>query len=45
MGLVLEMHRRGKTIIFSTHQLEQIEELCQDIVIINKGQTIVQGSV
>ena len=40
-----EMHRRGKTIIFSTHQLEQVEELCQDIVIINKGQTIVQGSV
>jgi len=41
----VEMHRRGKTIIFSTHQLEQAEELCQDIVIINKGQSIVQGSV
>ncbi len=32
-------------VIFSTHQLEQVEELCQDIVIINKGQSIVQGSV
>jgi ABC-2 type transport system ATP-binding protein len=41
----LEMHRRGKTIIFSTHQLEQVEELCQDILIINKGQAVVQGSV
>ncbi len=41
----LEMRRRGKTIIFSTHQLEQAEELCQDIVIINKGQSVVQGSV
>jgi ABC-2 type transport system ATP-binding protein len=41
----LELHRRGKTIIFSTHQLEQAEELCQDIVIINKGQSVVQGSV
>jgi ABC-2 type transport system ATP-binding protein len=41
----LEMHRRGKTIIFSTHQLEQVEELCEDIVIINKGQSVVQGSV
>ena len=40
-----EMQRRGKTLIFSTHQLEQVEELCQDVVIINKGQTIVQGSV
>ncbi|MGB8348575.1 MAG: ATP-binding cassette domain-containing protein, partial [Ktedonobacteraceae bacterium] len=41
----LEMHLRGKTIIFSTHQLEQAEELCQDIVIINKGQSVIQGSV
>ncbi len=41
----IEMHQRGKTIIFSTHQLEQVEELCQDVVIIDKGQTIVQGSV
>src|SRR5215469_3354343 len=42
---LVEMHRRGKTIIFSTHQLEQAEELCQDIVIINQGQSVVQGSV
>ena len=41
----VELHRRGKTIIFSTHQLEQAEELCQEIVIINKGQSVVQGSV
>ena len=41
----VEMHRRGKTILFSTHQLEQAEELCQEIVIINKGQSVVQGSV
>ena len=41
----LEMHRLGKTIIFSTHQLEQVEELCQDVVIINKGQSVIQGSV
>ena len=44
-GAFEEMHRKGKTLIFSTHQLEQVEELCQDVVIINKGQTIVQGSV
>lgn len=41
----LEMHRRGKTIIFSTHQLDQVEEMCEDIVIINKGETVVKGSV
>lgn len=42
---VVEMHQRGKTIIFSTHQMEQVEELCEDIVIINKGQSVVQGSL
>src|SRR5438270_12460385 len=41
----LEMHKRGKTMIFSTHQLEQVEELCEDVLIINKGQTIIAGSV
>ena len=41
----LEMRHLGKTIIFSTHQLEQVEELCEDILIINKGQCVVQGSV
>jgi ABC-2 type transport system ATP-binding protein len=41
----LELHRRGKTIIFSTHQLEQVEELCEDIVIINQGQSVLQGNV
>lgn len=41
----LEMHQRGKTIIFSTHQLEQVEELCEDVVIINKGQMVIQGNV
>ena len=41
----LELHRRGKTIIFSTHQLEQVEELCEDMVLINQGHVVVQGRV
>ena len=41
----LEMHRRGKTIIFSTHQMETVEELCQNIAIINKGQIVVDGNL
>src|SRR5215472_9105573 len=39
------MNRQGKTIVFSTHQLEQVEELCEDVLIINKGKTILAGSV
>lgn len=41
----LEMHRRGKTIIFSTHQMEQVEELCQDIAIIKRGQLVRYGNL
>src|SRR6185312_12381699 len=41
----LKIHRRGKTIIFSTHQMQHAEELCQQIVIINKGQLVVTGDV
>jgi ABC-2 type transport system ATP-binding protein len=40
-----DLHRDGKTIIFSTHQLEQVEELCEDAVIIDHGQSVIQGSV
>ncbi|HVB23332.1 MAG TPA: ATP-binding cassette domain-containing protein [Ktedonobacteraceae bacterium] len=42
---LLEMHQQGKTIIFSTHQLEQVEELCEDVLIIDKGKTIISGGV
>ncbi|HEX5159370.1 MAG TPA: ABC transporter ATP-binding protein [Ktedonobacterales bacterium] len=41
----LEMRQRGKTIIFSTHQLEQVEEMCEDMLLINKGQAMVSGNV
>jgi len=40
-----EMRRRGKTIIFSTHQMEQAEELCQAIAIIHRGQIVVHGDL
>ncbi len=40
-----EMRRRGKTIIFSTHQMEQAEELCQSVAIIHRGRLVVNGDV
>ena len=43
-----EIHRmsgEGKTIIFSTHRMEQVEEICDEIVLINKGKKILEGSV
>jgi ABC-2 type transport system ATP-binding protein len=41
----LELKDRGKTIIFSTHQMEQVEELCQSIAILDRGKLVVCGSV
>ncbi|MGI8657828.1 MAG: ABC transporter ATP-binding protein, partial [Candidatus Limnocylindria bacterium] len=41
----LEMKGRGKTLIFSTHQMEQVEELCESIAIVDRGRVVVSGSV
>jgi ABC-2 type transport system ATP-binding protein len=41
----LEMRQRGKALIFSTHQMETVEELCESIVIIDRGRVVVGGGV
>jgi ABC-2 type transport system ATP-binding protein len=41
----LEMRDRGKTLIFSTHQLDDAQELCHDVVIINRGKVLIAGQV
>jgi ABC-2 type transport system ATP-binding protein len=41
----LEMKARGKTLIFSTHQMETVEELCESIAILDRGTIVVGGSV
>ncbi|MDP9244134.1 MAG: ATP-binding cassette domain-containing protein [Chloroflexota bacterium] len=41
----LEMAVRGKTLIFSTHQMEMVEELCEAIAIIDRGRVVVSGAV
>ena len=40
-----EMKDRGKTLIFSTHQMETVEELCESIAILDRGRVVVGGSV
>jgi len=37
--------QRGSTVIFSTHRMEQVEEICDHIVLVNLGQKILDGSV
>jgi ABC-2 type transport system ATP-binding protein len=43
-----EIHRlakNGATIIFSTHRMEQVEEICDHIILVNKGKKILDGTV
>lgn len=41
---ILNLAREGNTIIFSTHRMESVEELCDHIVLINKAKIILEGS-
>ena len=42
---ILFLRERGATIIFSTHNMASVEELCDNITLINKAKTILEGSV
>ena len=43
--IVLELKAAGKTIIFSTHLMEQAEKLCDDICLINRSRKVLDGSL
>ena len=42
---ILGLRDRGATVIFSTHNMESVEEICDDITLINKSQNILSGPV
>jgi ABC-2 type transport system ATP-binding protein len=42
---VLELKKKGSTIIFSTHNMGSVEELCDNITLINKAQNILEGPI
>ena len=43
--IVLELKRSGKTIIFSTHQMEIAEKICDDICLLNRSEKVFEGSL
>jgi ABC-2 type transport system ATP-binding protein len=43
--LMLELRDRGKTIIFSTHRMEQVEMICDNICLLNKARMVLEGSL
>lgn len=44
-NIILEFKSQGKTIILSTHMMEQVEQLCDEIAMINKGNLVLSGSL
>ena len=43
--IVLDLKRAGKTVIFSTHQMEVAERVCDDICLLNRSQKVLDGSL
>ena len=44
-NIIVELVRDGKYIIMSAHQMATIEEFCNDILILNRGKTVLQGNL
>lgn len=42
---IFNLAKKGSTIIFSTHRMEQVEEICDQIVLVNLGKKILDGTV
>lgn len=42
---IFRLSQNGSTIIFSTHRMEQVEEICDHIILMNKGKKILDGTV
>jgi len=44
-GVIMDLKSRGKTVVFSTHQMEQVEQMCDDICLINHSTKVLSGSL
>ncbi len=43
--IIIDLKNQGKTILFSTHRMEQVEQMCDDICLFNKGEAILNGKL
>jgi len=42
-SVILELKNSGRTIVFASHRMEQVEQLCDDICLVSKGEIVVNG--
>lgn len=43
--IIIELREKGKTILFSTHRMEQVEQMCDDICLFNQGEAVLTGNL
>ncbi len=43
--IILELKKAGKTILFSTHRMDQVERLCEKITLVDHGKAVLQGDL
>jgi ABC-2 type transport system ATP-binding protein len=43
--VLLDLKKKGKTILFSTHRMDEVEKLCDSICLINRGKPVLQGDL
>jgi ABC-2 type transport system ATP-binding protein len=44
-NMIIDLRNQGKAVILSTHQMNQVEELCDRILMVNKGRTVLYGGL
>ena len=44
-NVILQMKEEGRTVIFSTHVMEQAEQICDNIIMVNKGKKVLDGTL
>jgi ABC-2 type transport system ATP-binding protein len=44
-GMIVELKEQGRTVVLSTHQMNQVEELCDRVLMINDGRGVLYGSL
>jgi ABC-2 type transport system ATP-binding protein len=43
--IIIELKNKGRTILFSTHRMEQVEQMCDDICLFNNGKVVLTGNL
>ncbi|HUS19852.1 MAG TPA: ATP-binding cassette domain-containing protein [Terriglobales bacterium] len=43
--VLLDLNRQGRTVLFSSHRMDQVEKLCDSICLVNRGEAVLQGDL